>query len=159
MRSVVVRRSPVHGKGVFALRTIKAGERILEYKGEVTMWDRAVKRYQRDGRADGHTFFFGLSDGRVIDGERGGNSARWLNHACVPNCETVEEGQRVFVIAAADISTGDELFIDYQLSVEGRRTEAVRAAYRCLCGAAGCRGSMLGHARKTARSERQPGRR
>ncbi|CAE6871946.1 SET domain-containing protein [Paraburkholderia domus] len=158
MRRVVVRRSPVHGKGVFALRAIRAGERILEYKGELTVWHRAVRRYQRSSGSDGHTFFFGLSDGRVIDGERGGNSARWLNHACAPNCEAVEEGQRVFVIATTDISVGDELFIDYQLSVEGRHTETVRAHYRCLCGTVGCRGSMLARPTEAGRREHRSAR-
>jgi SET domain-containing protein len=32
-----------------------------------------------------------LADGRVIDGSVGGNSARWLNHSCQPNCEAIED--------------------------------------------------------------------
>jgi SET domain-containing protein len=75
MRRVTVRRSPVHGKGVFAARALRAGGRVLEYKGEATRWRDAVRRHYREGVA-GHTFLFCLSGGRVIDGSRGGNSAR-----------------------------------------------------------------------------------
>jgi SET domain-containing protein len=78
MRRVIVRRSSVHGKGVFATKPLAAGERVLQYKGEITSWRNAVRRHQREG-VEGHTFLFGLSDGSVIDGSRGGNSARWLN--------------------------------------------------------------------------------
>ncbi|MFP3648717.1 SET domain-containing protein, partial [Paraburkholderia sp. SIMBA_054] len=81
MRRVIVRRSSVHGKGVFAMKPLAAGERVLQYKGEIVSWCNAVRRHQRDGVA-GHTFLFGLADGTVIDGSRGGSSARWLNHAC-----------------------------------------------------------------------------
>lgn len=96
MRRVVVRRSPVHGKGVFTLHALAAAERVPEYKGEITSWRNAVRRHQHEG-VEGHTFLFGLSDGRVIDGSRGGNSARWLNHACAPNCETIEDEGRIFI--------------------------------------------------------------
>ena len=95
-RCITTRGSPVHGRGVFALQPIAAGERLIEYAGEVTNWRRAAAR-QRSG--NGHTFVFGLSDGRVIDGSRGGNSARFINHAWEPDSEAIE--------------SGDELFIDY----------------------------------------------
>jgi len=92
---------------------------------------------------EGHTFLFGLSDGRVIDGSLGGNSARWLNHACVANCEAVESNGRVHIHAVSDIESGEELFITYGLSVEGRLSAAVRAQYECRCGHHRCRGTML----------------
>jgi uncharacterized protein len=142
MRRVIVRRSPVHGKGVFALRPLVAGERVLEYKGEVVTWRKAIRRHQRQGVA-GHTFLFGLSDDRVIDGSRGGNSARWLNHACVANCVAVEDGGRVFIETVRDIAAGEELFIEYRLAIDGPLDAAARDQYACRCGAAACRRSML----------------
>jgi SET domain-containing protein len=143
MRRIVVRQSAIHGRGVFAVRPIAAGERILEYKGKVTDWQQALRRYRRSSTPDGHTFLFGLSDGRVIDGGSGGNSARWFNHACSPNCTTIEDNGRVYIEAATDIDIGDELFIDYQLDVDGRRTAAVRLQYACRCQSSQCRGTML----------------
>lgn len=142
MRRVSVRRSPVHGKGLFAIQQLRAGERVLEYKGELTSWRNALRRHRRHGVA-GHTFLFGLSDGRVIDGSRGGNSARWINHACTPNCEAVEDGGRIFIDALDTIAAGQELFIDYLLTVGDLLDEDVRRQYACQCRAASCRGSMI----------------
>jgi uncharacterized protein len=141
MKRIVARRSPVHGKGLFALRPIRAGERVLEYKGEVTTWRRAAARL-RDG-ATGHTFVFGLTSGRVIDGSRGGNSARWINHACDANCEAIEQDDRIFIQARIDIAAGTELFIEYGLSVDEPLTKDVLSQYRCRCGALSCSTSML----------------
>jgi uncharacterized protein len=140
LRRITARRSPVHGTGVFALQPIAAGERLFEYKGEVTSWRRAAARQRSEA---GHTFVFGLSDGRVIDGSRGGNSARFLNHACTPNCEAIETGNRVFIHTLVAIDAGDELSIDYGLEVDGEITEDIRARYACRCGASNCRQSMI----------------
>jgi SET domain-containing protein len=86
---------------------------------------------------------FGLSDGRVIDGSVGGNSARWLNHACRANCEAVEIDGRVFIEAAVDIQRGEELFISYGLAVDDPHDEETRSQYVCRCGSPACRGTML----------------
>ncbi len=143
MRRLSVRRSPIHGKGVFALCSLAAGERIIEYKGEVTSWRRAAKRIVQGSGEYGHTFVFGLSDGRVIDGSIGGNSARWLNHACSANCEAVEVDGRVFIEAAVDIQCGEELLISYGLCVDDPEDEETRRQYVCRCGSPACRGTML----------------
>jgi SET domain-containing protein len=85
MRRIAVRHSPIHGRGVFAAATISVGDLILEYR-EIISAKEAQRRYERSAAEDGHTFFFGLDDGRMIDGAQGGNSARWINHSCAPNC-------------------------------------------------------------------------
>ena len=38
-RPYVVRNSKIHGRGVFATRTIRKGTRIIEYRGDRTTWD------------------------------------------------------------------------------------------------------------------------
>ncbi|MFL9966376.1 SET domain-containing protein-lysine N-methyltransferase [Paraburkholderia sediminicola] len=126
---------------MFALQPLEAGERLIEYKGELTSWRRAAARQRSDA---GHTSVFGLSDGRVIDGSRGGNSARFLNPACKPNCEAIEIGDRVFIHALIAINPGEELFIDNGLVVDGAITDDVRAQYACHCGASRCCQSMIG---------------
>ncbi|GAB5095918.1 SET domain-containing protein [Caballeronia sp. LP006] len=143
MRRITVRTSPVHGRGVFALADLPTGALLLEYKGQRLTWKQAQRSHERSTAEDGHTFFFGLDDGSVIDGARGGNSARWLNHSCAPNCEAEQDGERVFIFAIQPIRKGDELFIDYRLTVEGRRTAAMKRLYACRCQASGCRGTML----------------
>ena len=111
-------------------------------------WRAAIARYRASVAEDGHTFVFGLEGDRVIDGARGGNSARWINHGCEPNCEAVEDGTRVFIRALRRIRPGDELLLDYRLAVDGRRTAAVKRLYACRCGAQGCRGTMLASCRR-----------
>lgn len=142
MRRFTVRKSPVHGKGVFALRPLKAGERLVEYKGAVIPWRKAAQAFRRRGQP-GHTFYFGLSNGQVIDGAQGGNSARWLNHACEANCTSIEMGDRVYIEVVRDIAPGEELFIAYDLELDGLPSDEDRRMYACRCGASGCRGSML----------------
>jgi uncharacterized protein len=143
VRRVTVRKSPVHGRGVFALQAIPAGPRILEYRGEVTSWRRASAKYRRSGMAR-HTFIFGLADGRLIDGSVGGNSARWLSHSCQPNFEAIEDERgRVFIETLRGLMPGDELFIAYGLTIDDAITPEIVAAYACRCGAKRCTGSML----------------
>lgn len=78
---------------------------------------REASRHYARRDDEGHTFLFGLSDGRVIDGGRDGNGARWLNHACSANCEAVEEAGHVYIEAIRNIAPGEELFIDYALKL------------------------------------------
>jgi len=149
-RKIVVRDSPIHGRGVYAARPIRAGERIIEYTGELISWKEADRRPPSDPDDPQHTFFFALDDGkRVIDANVGGNSARWINHSCDPNCETEEtEAGRVYIDALRNIRRGEELHYDYCLIVEGKITKKLKRQYRCLCGAANCRGTMLAKRKK-----------
>ncbi|WP_313957473.1 SET domain-containing protein [Paraburkholderia sp. BCC1885] len=133
---------------MFALRAIREGEQILEYTDEVMSWSRAARRYRRSDET-GHTFLFGLGDGRVIDGGSGGNSTRWLNHACDANCIAVEIEGRVFIEVARDIAIGDELFIDYELMIDGPRTGEIEQEYACRCGSGRCRRTMLATATRS----------
>ncbi len=138
-----VRSSPVHGKGVFARRPVAAGERVIEYVGERISWDEALRRHPHDPAQPHHTFYFSLDDGRVIDASVGGNSARWINHACAPNCEARQEGLRVFIHALRDLAVGEELFYDYRLVLDARYTAKLKREYACHCGVPGCRGTLL----------------
>jgi hypothetical protein len=143
-----VRRSGVHGKGVFALRPIAAGERIIEYKGEVISWPEAQRRHPHDPQDPNHTFYFHIDDAHVIDAKYGGNAARWINHACEPNCESETAGNRVFIKAVRDLMPGEELFYDYGLVIDERYTPKLKKEYACRCGADSCRGTMLAPKRR-----------
>jgi len=139
-----VRRSAIHGRGVFALTRLSKGTCIVEYRGRRTSWDEAMSRPDSDPSDPAHTFLFGLEDGRVIDARIGGNAARWINHSCDPNCEAVEDGaSRIFIEALRTIRTGEELTYDYRLAVDGPMSKRERAQYVCRCGARNCRGSLL----------------
>lgn len=142
-RRLVVRKSGVHGKGVYAVLPIEAGDTVLEYKGEIITWRKALARHPHDPQQPNHTFYFHLDDKHVIDGKYNGNSAKWINHACAPNLEASQTGRRVFLKALRDIEPGEELFYDYSLMIEGRKTAKVKKEYACLCGSPNCRRTML----------------
>ncbi|HZZ10033.1 MAG TPA: SET domain-containing protein-lysine N-methyltransferase [Paraburkholderia sp.] len=142
-RRIAVRRSGVHGKGVFALEPIKAGERLIEYKGERISWKEALRRHPHNPDEPNHTFYFALDSGKVIDGKVDGNSARWINHSCAPNCEAEEVDGHVYVHALRDIAEGEEVFYDYGLVIDARQTKKLKKEYECRCGSRKCRGTML----------------
>jgi uncharacterized protein len=138
-----VRKSRLHGKGAFALRRIRKGTRIVEYLGERISHAEADRRYETKEANDNHTFLF-IVDGRtVIDAGVDGNEARFVNHACEPNCESVIEKRRVFIEAVRTIQPGEELTYDYQIQREADDPDDVDEVFACRCGAPGCRGSML----------------
>jgi SET domain-containing protein len=143
-RRIVVRNSSIHGRGVFALRRIPKGTRIIEYKGKLITDKEADRRYSRMHEHSPHTMLFSLEGGWVIDATRRGNSARWINHSCAPNCEIEEEGQRIFIEARRDIRLGDELTYDYNLQIGEKHTKTAKREHACFCGARRCRGTMLG---------------
>jgi len=139
-----VRNSPIHGRGVFATRTIRKGADIIEYRGRRISMEAADELPDSDPNNPYHTFLFELNDGRVIDAGRGGNAARWINHSCRPNCEPYEDDDcRVYIAAKRTIEAGEELSYDYKLNVPGRRTPRLLANYECRCGAPRCRGTMV----------------
>ena len=142
-RRIQTRRSGVHGKGVFAVQNIAEGETIIEYVGAIISWKEAQKRHPHDPSDPNHTFYFHIDETRVIDALYGGNSSRWINHACEPNCEADEDGGRVFIKALRNIEAGEELNYDYGLIIDERYTPKLKAEYPCWCNAKTCRGTLL----------------
>ena len=140
---VEARNSKIHGRGVYAIAPIKKGTRVIEYLGDRISHAEADRRYEKKGDDDGHTFLFIASSRTVIDAGVRGNDARFINHSCNPNCETVIEGSRVFIDAIRNIKPGEELGYDYQLTWESTDDPAELALYSCRCGAKRCRGTML----------------
>jgi len=142
-RRIQVRSSGVHGKGVFALQRLARGEQVIEYKGEVIDWPEALRRHPHDPNDPDHTFYFHIDDGNVIDAKHGGNAARWINHACQPNCEADEVDGRVFIKTLRVIKPGEELFYDYGLIIDEKYTRKLKKQFECRCGTKQCRGTML----------------
>jgi len=137
-----VRGSAIHGRGVFALRMIRKGERLIEYTGERLSHAAADKRYEHMAD-DPHTFLFTVDDETVIDAARGGNSSRWINHSCAPNCESEVEEGRVYIEALRDIRPGEELAYDYQLYLEEPHTAKAKRENPCYCSSRHCRRTLL----------------
>jgi SET domain-containing protein len=90
-----------------------------------------------------HTFLFAVDDRFVIDGARGGNAARFINHSCEPNCESLVVRRRVFIHALRHILSGEELLYDYWYTTDdGYSLDELRRIYPCRCRAPTCRGTL-----------------
>jgi hypothetical protein len=140
---IEVRRSGVHGLGVFAAKQIAKGTRIIEYVGERVSHDEADRRYEGKDANDSHTFLFIVDGKTVIDAGTDGNDARFFNHSCDPNCESTVEKKRVYIEAIRDIAPGTELTYDYQIYREEGDPENIDEVFKCRCGFPNCRGTML----------------
>lgn len=140
---IAVRQSGIHGTGVYALRRVRKGTRIIEYTGERVSHAEADRRYEYKDVADNHTFLFILDARAVIDAGVGGNEARFINHSCAPNCLTVIEKRRIFIDALRNIAPGEELHYDYLIQREAHDPPDIEEIFGCHCGAKQCRGTML----------------
>ena len=138
-----LRTSEIQGTGAFAIRTIRKGTRIIEYLGQRVSWRTADKRYDDEKMSRHHTFLFTVDDKTVIDAAVGGNDARFLNHSCDPNCEAINDRKRIFIEAIKTIPAGTELVYDYQYERTDDHTVEDEKFYRCRCGSAKCRGTIL----------------
>jgi SET domain-containing protein len=141
---VEVRRSPIQGRGLYALVDIAKGERIIEYLGERLSNEATDARYADDDALERHhTFLFTVNDNEVIDATRRGNAARYINHSCDPNCESVIEEGRIFIHASKKIRAGTELSYDYWYTTDESYTdEDLVRIYPCRCGSPRCRGTL-----------------
>jgi len=138
-----IRRSSIQGRGAFATRRIRPGQRVVEYTGERVSPDVADARYDEEGMGRHHTFLFTLDDDTVVDGARGGNESRFINHSCDPNCEAVIEKGRIWIFAKRPIAPDEELTYDYQYERFDWHTKKDEEFYACRCGSPKCRGSIL----------------
>lgn len=148
-RKIAARRSAIHGNGVFAIAPIAKGERVIEYKGRRRTHEE-VDAGDSGDIDSGHTFLFTLNEVFVIDANFEGNSARWINHSCAPNCEAVlvehdddPEKSRVFIDAIRAIKPGEELTYDYGITLDEPHTARLKKIWACHCGARNCTGTML----------------
>lgn len=107
---LVVKKSRLHGKGLFAGEDIPWGVKIIEYKGEKIGDAQALERI-----AGGADCIFELAEDQNLDGAVDGNEARFANHARrKPNCFILREDGRIWLVAGIEgIAKGEELTFDY----------------------------------------------
>ncbi len=110
--------SKIQGWGVFATQPIPKNKRIVTYDGEKITNRESLKREARYLKK-GHIWCFKLNRLYVRDAAVGGNIARYINHACEPNCYTRVIGDTIWIIAARNIRKGEEITYDYSTDGEG----------------------------------------
>jgi uncharacterized protein len=106
------RRSRVHGSGVFALEPINKNRRIIDYAGELVRNEESESREERY-LAQGCIWVFRVNRRWSRDAAVGGNIARFINHACRPNCWIEIAGTTIWIRASRLIHRGEELTYDY----------------------------------------------
>lgn len=126
LRSVDVRESPIHGKGVFANRNFAEGELVLPIDDSRVV-DAA---HPLNPSADEHEHHQDwLGDRSVLMQE----PERYINHACEPNTYVHTIGGTRWVKAYHPIGAGDEITYDYTVNSYGDHT------WEDNCGSPKCR--------------------
>jgi SET domain-containing protein len=128
-----VRPSPIHGRGLFAVRPIRRGE-VVAVKGGHILDGRALRR----SPARAAVSYIQIDDGRYIGAltprEVSANKL-FINHSCAPNAGL--RGEITFV-ALRRVAAGEEITYDWAMEEHGRHRT------RCTCGAASCRKILTG---------------
>lgn len=126
---IMRRRSPISGWGVYAAQAISEDTQIVEYKGALVSQSEAWRREQRYLPRQ-RIWIFTINNRWARDAAFGGNIARYVNHACRPNCYVDIIGRHIWIRASRHIRKGEELTYDYN-------TDGV-AGIPCRC-RPGCR--------------------
>jgi SET domain-containing protein len=122
------RRSTVHGFGVFADVTIAKNTRIIDYAGELVR-NRDCEPREERYLAEGCIWIFRVDRTWSRDAAIGGNIARFINHACQPNCWFEVVDKTIWIRASRTIRKGEELTYDY--ATVGERTIPCRCRPGC----------------------------
>lgn len=138
-----LRRSPIHGLGVFTLSTIEENSLVMEYLGEIIRPEityRRVEMYSELRVSRSYMFDFGAD--AVLDATKYGNLARYINHSCDPNCYTAtivtEDSKKIVIITKRRININEELTFDYHFDISNDFNDKIV----CLCGASQCKTMM-----------------
>uniref|UniRef100_A0A4W6C7T8 Histone-lysine N-methyltransferase NSD3 n=1 Tax=Lates calcarifer TaxID=8187 RepID=A0A4W6C7T8_LATCA len=129
------------GWGLRTNQALRKGDFVTEYVGEVIDSEECQQRIKRAHENHVTNFYMlTLTKDRVIDAGPKGNSSRFMNHSCSPNCETqkwtVNGDVRIGLFTLCDIDAGTELTFNYNLHCVGNRRTS------CHCGSDNCSGFL-----------------
>ncbi len=134
--------SPIHKRGLFATCGIAPGTDIIQYVGEKISKKESTRRAleweaKARKRGSGLVYIFELDERWDLDGRRGHNPARYMNHSCDGNCEAVNAEGEIWIVARKPIKAGEELTYDYGYDMEHFLD------HPCCCGAESCIGYIV----------------
>lgn len=145
MSYIVVKKSKVHGTGVFAKIDIPAGSKIIEYVGRKIsksesdkVFDERYAKYKGNEGIIAGVYLFELNKKYDIDGDVSWNDAKYINHSCDPNAETLNDKNHIWIVAIKDIKKGEEITYDYGYDLENYKD------HPCYCGSKNCVGHIVG---------------
>ncbi len=140
-----VRKSKVHGSGVFATQPIKKNSKIIEYVGEKISKSEGDKRSEKrikkylNSNKTGSVYIFELNKRYDIDGSPNYNKARYINHSCSPNCEVDIIKNQIWISSIKNIKKNEELSYDYGYEFDPEDY----VDHKCKCGSKNCIGYII----------------
>ncbi|MEK9178010.1 MAG: SET domain-containing protein-lysine N-methyltransferase [Patescibacteria group bacterium] len=120
---IIVGKSGIHGKGIFANQNIKRKETIFIIRGKMIRWIVKDQKTSLYGPA-----WIGMNKNLWIDPSE---PANLLNHSCDPNSGI--KG-KLKVVALKNIKKGEEITIDYSITEMDELWHM-----KCKCGNKNCR--------------------
>jgi len=129
---ISVRRSRIHGLGMFAKAPIKKGEIVFIKGGHILTREKVFSSQVISS-------YLPIADDYFIGATSKSEEKKiklFLNHSCNPNCGL--RGEITF-IAIRDIDEGEELTCDYAM-IDNEDYE-----FTCNCGAKSCRKKVTGY--------------
>jgi SET domain-containing protein len=133
LQLIEIRRSRIHGRGLFARQDIAAGSRLIQYLGRRISKQRSAELCLKQ-----NAYIFTLNEQDDLDGRVSWNPARLINHSCEPNCDAeLDDQDRIWIISRRAIPRGEELTYNYGYDLKDFSN------YPCRCGAATCPGFMV----------------
>lgn len=140
---VELKGSEVHGKGVFAITKIPKDTKIIQYIGrKITkkesekIADEQLELNKKDNN-HGAVYIFELNKKYDLDGNTPDNHAKYINHSCNPNCESINEDNEIWIYSIKEIQKGEELSFDYGYDPDSYED------HPCKCGANNCIGYIV----------------
>lgn len=131
-RTVFMAPSSIHSSGLFARRDVPAGTDLVEYAGP-----RIPIETGRELSEKGNVFVFDIDRRSSIDGSVPWNLARYANHSCRPNAESVKVNGKIWLRALRSIKKGEEITYDYGFSFKNHKNAI------CHCGDSECVGFIV----------------
>ena len=136
MKLYKVKKSNIDKRGLYALKNIKSGTKIIEYIGKLISKKETETNPKFDNEKD--IYLFNLNSKYDLDGDYSWNTARLINHSCNPNCEIEGKGLKLWITTIKDIKKGEELSYDY-----GFGYDVDYKQFPCKCGSQNCVGYIV----------------
>lgn len=120
MDDVLIKKSAINGKGLYANRNFKSGETVLEWHPEVITESEAKNISEK--------YIYRGPDKKIYHMQE---PERYVNHSCDANTKVVDG---IRDVAIRNIKKGEEITSDYG--------SGLNAPFKCKCGIPNCRGSI-----------------
>ncbi len=127
-KTPVIVKKTKNGKGLFANRVFRAGQKITEFKGELKHYTELLKR---PGKFQNNGIRFNLNYYLSPEGELGA----FINHSCSTNGKVVKLHRKLYLVALQPIATGEEVTMDYSATLAADDIWIMK----CKCGSSNCR--------------------